>query len=326
MQRILIVRFSSIGDIVLTSPVVRALRKKFPSADIRFLTKGAFVELVEHNPYLNCVFRFEGNLKETIAQIKDFRPDVIVDLHHNLRTAIIKASVGAKAYAFPKLNVEKWLHVNLKLDVLPDIHIVERYFKAVARLGVTNDGEGLDVFIPEEVTMPHLPESLKEGYVAIVVGAKFATKRIPEQKLKEIIEGSKTPVVLIGGAEDQELGDRLASGPEVFNACGKFTMLESARLIQNAQVVVSPDTGMMHIAAAFNRPIVSVWGSTVPEFGMYPYMPQHPEDSTILEQKGLSCRPCSKIGFDRCPKGHFDCMTHLDSQQLLTIVNQKLAR
>lgn len=321
VQRILIVRFSSIGDIVLTSPVVRALRAKFPDADIRFLTKRAYAELVQPNPCLNGIFLFDGKLRDTIAEVRAFRPDAVIDLHHNLRTAILKAAVGGRACSFPKLNLEKWLHVNLKMDTLPDLHIVDRYFKAVEPLGVVNDGQGLDFFIPDDVKLPQLPASFSSGYVAVVVGAKFVTKRIPEEKLMAIIQGLQRPTVLVGGPEDKEVGERLAKSENVFNACGRASLLESARIVERAAVVITPDTGMMHIAAASDRPVISIWGNTVPAFGMTPYMPQHPEHSHIIEQKGLSCRPCSKIGYAECPKGHFDCMNLLDTGTVISLAH-----
>jgi len=322
VQRILIVRFSSIGDIVLTYPVVRALRTRFPDADIRFLTKRAYAELVLPNPHLNGVFLFDGKLRETIAEVRAFRPDVIIDLHHNLRTALLKAAVGCKAHSFPKLNLEKWLHVNMKLDTLPDHHIVDRYFEAVRPLGAVNDGQGLDFFIPDDVQLPQLPAPYAGGYVAVAVGAKFATKRIPEEKLAAIINGLERPVVLVGGPDDAAVGERLAQSGQVFNACGRTSLQESARIIEKAAVVITPDTGMMHIAAAFHRPTISVWGNTVPTFGMAPYIPQHPDRIHIIEQRDLPCRPCSKIGFAECPKKHFDCMMLLDTDSVISIAHR----
>lgn len=326
MQRILIIRFSSIGDIVLTSPVIRALRQKFPHADIRFLTKRAYAELVEPNPYLNGIFYFDQNIQAVIGQIKAFRPECIIDLHNNLRSSIVKAAIGAKSYSFSKLNLEKWLRVNLNIDLLPKMHIVDRYMAAAAPLGIAHDGQGLDFFIPDNVPMPALGAEFARDYVAIVVGAKFATKRIPAAKLRQIVDGIGKPIIMIGGTEDAAIGNELANGTLVVNGCGKFSILESARILQNAQLVITPDTGMMHVAAAFNRPIISVWGNTIPQFGMAPYMPQHPERSFIIEQQGLPCRPCSKIGFSSCPKVHFNCMNLLDVKTLISTTNQFLYR
>lgn len=324
MQRILIVRFSSIGDIVLTSPVIRALRKKFPAADIRFLTKEAYVNIVAANPHLTAVLAFDGNLRKTISEVRAFGPEVIIDLHHNLRTALLKAAVGTRAISFPKLNLEKWLHVNLRLDSLPDIHVVDRYFRAVGPLDVTNDGLGLEFFMPEDVTMPDLPSAFASGFVAVAVGAKFFTKQIPADKLVDIIRGINCPVVLLGGKEDADNGQYISDRTDALDYCGKLTLHQSARLVQAARAVITPDTGMMHIAAALQRPVISVWGNTVPAFGMGPYLPRHPELVHIVEQKGLPCRPCSKIGHARCPKEHFNCMNLLDTDDVVRITRQYL--
>ena len=130
---------------------------------------------------------------------------------------------------------------------------------------------------------------------------------------------------MLGGKEDEQVGEEIASffkvsaigsdrervlredlgkKAEVYNACGKFNLNQSASLLKEAVVVFSHDTGLMHIAAAFGKKIYSIWGNTIPEFGMYPYRTQF----VIFENKKLKCRPCSKIGFDSCPKKHFKCM------------------
>ncbi|MFM1875358.1 MAG: hypothetical protein RL266_1095 [Bacteroidota bacterium] len=318
MQRILIIRFSSIGDIVLTSPVARAVRAKFPHADIRFVTKAQYRELVEPNPYISGQFYLENDLKTLARELRRFRPDVVIDLHHNLRTGILKSQVGGKWFAFNKLNVEKWLKVNLKVDKLPDVHIVERYMETVSTLGVENDGNGLDFFFPDGFLPPSVPEGLENGFVAVVVGAKQATKQLPEYKLVELCNGIDRPILLIGGKEDADRGEAIrqkASG-KVVNGCGRYPLLQSAWLIQQAQLVITHDTGMMHIAAAFNKRIISIWGNTIPEFGMYPYLPQGGE-SFISEVNDLNCRPCSKIGHAKCPKGHFKCMEEQNISKII---------
>lgn len=327
MQRILIIRFSSIGDIVLTSPVVRALRKKFPEADIRFVTKKQYAELVQPNPHLNGVFLLEDSLNVLAKELKAFNPDLVIDLHHNLRTRILKTLVGGQWHAFHKLNVEKWLKVNLKVDRLPNIHIVDRYMETLKPLGVENDGKGLGFFFPQGFVEPQLPLELTNGFVAVVVGAKFKTKQLPEHKLVELCNGIQQPVLLIGGPEDEALGEAMATklSVNVFNGCGKYSLLESAWLIRLSELVITHDTGMMHIAAAFNKKIISIWGNTIPAFGMYPYLPKGGE-SFISEVNGLDCRPCSKIGFDKCPKGHFNCMEQQDVLQLQTKVQKFLGK
>ena len=125
--------------------------------------------------------------------------------------------------------------------------------------------------------------------------------------------------MLLGGPEDKNAGAEIAAkiGEQVFNACGKFNLNQSASLVEQADKVLSNDTGLMHIAAAFNKPILSFWGNTIPEFGMYPYMPQKPQLSTLMQVEGLRCRPCSKLGFKKCPKKHFYCMELMDVDKVV---------
>lgn len=317
MQRILVIRFSSIGDIVLCSPVLRVLRKNFPKADIRFVTKAQYAELVEPNPNVNGVFLLKDGLKPLADELKAFRPELVIDLHHNLRTRILRTLIGGKWLSFQKLNVEKWLKVKLKVDLLPAVHIVDRYLDTLKPLGIGNDGKGLDFFFPKEFEAPELP--FQEPYIALVIGAKLATKQLPLPKLLELCKGLNRSIVLIGGKEDVTVAEELykQSTAQIYNACGTHSLAESAWLVKHAAVVITHDTGMMHIAAAFNKKIISVWGNTIPEFGMYSYLPEGGR-SYVSEVKGLSCRPCSKIGYAQCPKGHFKCMNEQDIGLLIS--------
>ncbi len=325
VQRILIIRFSSIGDIVLTSPVVRLLRSKYPTADIRFVTKKQYADLVVPNPNLNGTFLLDEDLKSLSAELQAFKPDLVVDLHHNLRTRILKSQVGGEWRSFHKLNIEKWIRVNLKLDRLPDKHIVDRYLHTLKDFGIEEDGQGLDFFFPEAFDKPELPKELQNGFIAVVVGAKYNTKQLPENKLVELCHAIDRPILLIGGPEDRAIGKAVSGRAEcdIINGCGTYSLLESAWFIKQADLVITHDTGMMHIAAAFNKKTVSVWGNTIPEFGMYPYLPQG-GDSYISEVEGLKCRPCSKIGFDKCPKGHFKCMEQQDIELIILKANDLL--
>lgn len=315
-MKLLVIRFSSIGDIVLTSPVVRAIKQQVKGAEVHFLTKKVFASLVEHSPHVDKVYAIEEDAHEAFPVLKKERFDHIVDLHHNLRTWRVKRALGVPATSFAKLNIEKWWMVNFKRDRLPRVHIVDRYLGTVEHLGVKNDGLGLDLFIPpeKEVDLSTLPEAHRSGYTALCIGGAHFTKRLPEHKLIELARTLHGPIVIIGGKEDRPTATRIATevGGRAFDATGRYDLLGSASLIKQARRVITHDSGAMHIAAAFNRPLVSIWGNTIPEFGMYPYMPQHPERMHIAEVKGLDCRPCSKIGFDRCPKGHFKCMEDQD--------------
>jgi ADP-heptose:LPS heptosyltransferase len=307
--KFLIIRFSSIGDIILTTPVIRCLRKKYPQATIHYLTKKKFAGIVESNPYLDKIFLLEDNFNKAIQQIESEEYDYIIDLHHNLRTLRIKNLIrDIPFYSFNKLNIKKWIYTNFKINRMPHVHIVDRYMATVRKLGVKNDGLGLDFFIPEneKVKESDIPFSHLHGYVAIAIGAAHNTKKLPVEKLKELVEKIKFPIILLGGKEDFANGERIAkSDPvKIYNACGRFSLNESADIIRNARLVISHDTGLMHIAAAFKKNILSVWGNTVPSFGMTPYKTNY----EVFQVNKLWCRPCSKTGFDKCPLGHFKCM------------------
>jgi len=332
-MKFLVIRFSSIGDIVLTTPVVRCLKRQVATAEVHYLTKKAFRPILEANPYIDKIHCLEDDLSGLVAALREEDFDYIIDLHHNLRTVRVKRALGKKAFSFDKLNIEKWWYTNFKWNRMPDRHIVDRYMDTVASFGVKNDGAGLDYFIPaaDELAPGDIPTSHQAGYVALVVGAALATKKLPFHKLREICERTEFPMIILGGPEDAEVGERLAAidPVRIYNSCGKFNLNESAALVRQARVVVTHDTGLMHIAAAFRRPMVSVWGNTVPEFGMYPYYgPNYmsnyggkelPYD--IMEVKGLSCRPCSKIGYKKCPKGHFKCMEEQDIEKIVKSIN-----
>jgi ADP-heptose:LPS heptosyltransferase len=312
--KILVVRFSSIGDIVLTTPVVRILKKQL-NAQVHFLTKSTYITLLKNNPYIDSVYQIEQSINEVIADLKKENYDCIIDLHNNLRTQILKFRLGAPSRSFNKLNIEKFMLTSFKMDSLPNIHIVDRYLDAVTNLGVENDNEGLDFFLSaaDKVDLSLFPKD----YIAFVIGGQHATKILPNNKIVSIIKKAEKPVLLIGGPEDVARGEQIISQTEnTINACGKYSLLQSAFLIQQAQLVITHDTGMMHIAAAFKKKIYSVWGNTIPAFGMYPYKAD--ENSKIIEVKGLSCRPCSKIGYDKCPKGHFKCMQEIDEGLFLS--------
>jgi ADP-heptose:LPS heptosyltransferase len=324
--KILIIRFSSIGDIVLTTPVIRCLKKQIHGeAELHYLTKKAYVDLLKNNPYLDKIHSIEKTTNEVIDQLIAEEFDYVVDLHKNLRSLRVKKKLKALSFSFEKLNFDKWLLVNLKINRMPKKHIVDRYLESVAPLGIVNDGEGLDYFLPENIDREILlSPPFQQGYVALVLGANHATKKLPEEKWQEVISGIAKPMILIGGKEDASLGARLAQlNPAiVMNAAGKMNLNQSAYLIREAESVITPDTGMMHIAAAFQKKIISIWGNTVPDFGMYPYLKKHSNgESIVLEEKGLSCRPCSKIGFDKCPKGHFNCMNQQDFKKVIALVN-----
>ena len=327
-KKILILRFSSIGDIVLTTPVVRCLHQQL-DAEVHYCTKKGFKNILEENPHVAKVHTFDSTLSTLIKVLRAEKFDYIIDLHNNFRTRLIKLALRKKSFSFDKLNYKKWLLVNLKVNTMPNIHIVDRYMATVKSLGVTNDDAGLDYFIPEkdEIELDWLPEPHQKGYIAFAIGGQHATKQLPLKRIIEVCDKINKPIVLLGGKEDKAVGeeverffDRSQDSEElteglrklnkkavIFNGCGKFNLNQSASLLKHAMAVFTHDTGLMHMAAALKKEVFSIWGNTVPEFGMYPYNTKF----TIFEKKGLSCRPCSKIGHDKCPKGHFKCMNEI---------------
>ena len=223
-MKILVLRFSSIGDIVLTTPVVRALARQVPGAEVHFATKPAYRGLLEANPYVARVHLLGGSLRELVQQLKAEKFDYVVDLHHNLRTLLITRQLGVKSSRFDKLNWQKWLLVNAKIDRLPRVHIVQRYLAAAAPLGVHDDGQGLDYFIPadQEIDLATLPAPFATGYVAVAIGAQHATKRLPLEKLVELCQRlAPRPVILLGGPEDAPVAQAIMAACTGGNAGGE---------------------------------------------------------------------------------------------------------
>ncbi len=319
-MKILVIRFSSIGDIVLTFPVIRCLKQQLPESEIHYLTKSSFSELITASSYIDKTFFLEKSINQLIPLLKQEKYDAIIDLHNNLRTRIVSYKLGvSRVYRFPKLNVLKWLYVTLKINHLPSNHVVDRYFDAVKSLGVINDLKNNTFHLSKEVDVEEAFRIKKGNFIAIAIGAQFKTKRIPTEKLIEIISKVELPVVLLGGKMDEEEGNKLlvaVKNKTITNACGKYSLMESASILSQSKVLLTNDTGLMHIATCFNIPIVAVWGNTTPSLGMYAYRPENNGRIVNHEVLNLKCRPCSKIGFQGCPKRHFNCMMLQDSDKI----------
>lgn len=319
MVKFLIIRFSSIGDIVLTTPVIRCLKNQVDGAKVHYVTKKAFLPVLKSNPYIDKIHALDTDMNELVANLKKENFDYIIDLHKNLRSSIIKSKLKRVAFTFNKINFEKWLLVNLKINRLPKKHIVDRTFETLSVFDIKNDDKGLDYFIPENENFnaDELPPTFQNGYIGWVVGAMHKTKKFPTEKIIRIIRSINIPVMILGGPDDKSEAsviEESLSG-EIYNACGKYSINQSAWFVKNAKLIVTNDTGLMHIAAAFKKTIFSLWGNTIPEFGMYPYLPD--KESKIFEVKNLSCRPCSKIGYNRCPKKHFNCMNQQNEDTII---------
>ncbi len=323
-MRLLFIRFSSIGDIVFTTPAIRAAKQQLPDVEIHFLTKASMKAVTEANPYIDYFHYFDKDLSATIEALKGVGFDYVIDLHKNFRTYKIKKALGVPALTYKKLSVQKFLLTKLHLNFMPQRHISERCVDTLASLGVVNDGKGLDYFIPAQVQLKasDIPTSHQAGYIALVIGASYATKKLPLKQLQDLCSQLKYPVILIGGKEDAAEGDRVAQIDvvKVYNACGKFNLHESALLVKNAKTVISHDTGFLYVACAYHKKTVAIWGATSPALQVEPY---YPNDMSNMYYNAivpnLSCQPCSNYGTKICPQGHFACMR---MQDIISIANQ----
>jgi len=321
-MKILVIRFSSMGDIIYTTPIVRCLKTQLPDAEVHFLTKPAFKYIYDNNPHLDKLLLLKPTLAETIEEIKAEKYDYLIDLHSNLRTSLIKLRTGIKSSSYEKQRIRKWLSLKFNLKLVPPVHLVERYMKTIKFLGVKNDGKPIDYYIKTEHDLAKLlPASHQSGFIAFVIGATHFTKRMPNEKIINICREINSPIVLLGGNDVKENGNIIANaiGSNIYNACGITSLDESVYLVSKAKRVLGFDTGLTHIAEAFDVPIASIWGGTVPELlGVQPYMVNDAEVIGI----NLPCRPCSKFGLEKCPLGHFKCMNNIPEQTVIDFANK----
>lgn len=331
-RKFLVIRFSSIGDIVLTTPAIRCLKLQVPDAEVHFLTKKSFRAVTEANPYIDRLHYFDNNLSELIRELKKEEFDAVIDLHKNFRTAVIKYQLKVPALTYKKLSWQKFLLTKLGINLMPQRHITDRCMDTIAPLGVVNDEKGLDYFIPDhqQVKVSDIPLSHSAGFIAVVIGASFYTKKLPVELLQQLCSSIDFPIVLIGGPDDAEEGIQIASVDplKIYNSCGKFSLNESADLVRKSALVISHDTGFQYIACAFNKKVLAVWGGTSPLLDVEPYYgkQQMQQQSSLPAYQnfivpGLSCQPCSNYGTRSCPRGHFKCMRNQDIPLIAATAN-----
>lgn len=327
MKKFLVVRFSSIGDIVLTSPVLRCLYDT-GDVEIHYLTRDAFVPLLSANPYITRIYSIRKSITEVLSELKAEKYDRVIDLHRNIRTTSLLLRLLRPYARFRKLNLKKWLLVNFKWDLMPPIHIVDRYLETVSDLGVEYDGKGLDHFIPEDdiVDLSQWPQLTEKGFVCISAGSRHATKQLPAAHITDLVHLLNLPVVLLGGPEDRGKAQGIlerCKDETVLDLTGTLNINQSASLISQSHALITGDTGLMHIAAALRIKVISVWGNTVPSFGMTPFFPDDLKHlARVIQVDDLGCRPCSKLGFPECPKGHFKCMMDIRPEYIANFLQE----
>jgi len=326
-MKFLVIRFSSIGDIVLATPAIRCLKNRYPDCELHFLTKKKMKAVTEANPYIDQFHYFDGDFKQMARSLEAENFDYVIDLHKNLRTYRLRFFLKAKWYSYQKLSMQKFLLTKLHIDLMPATHITTRSLQALLPLDVKDDGRGLDYFIPEQdkIDRKTLPAFLQNGFGAVVIGASYFTKKLPPEKLTELVNRLDCPLILIGGPEDKAAGDQIigaTTNSKAWNGCGAFSLNGSADLIRQSDWVVSHDTGLQYIACAFNKRVMAIWGGTSPKLAVEPYYgTANPPNFRNYIVPDLPCQPCSNFGLKSCPRGHFKCMR---LQDIATIVQDTL--
>jgi heptosyltransferase-2 len=336
-KTILIIRLSSIGDILLSTPFIRQVRETFPMAKIDFILKDIYIDLLKYNPHINEIYSLKltnerDELYDLKVKLRGKKYDLIFDLHNNLRSNYLKRGISAgQIYSIKKDKIKQSLLVRFKINLYDhDTPIPERYLSVAKDIGVADDGKGLEIFWTKETVdstekkIVPIGLNLNHHFICLAPGAGFFTKRWPPDKVENLIDliqqNKNTQIVILGGDNDKVFGSSLKKQKNIIDTSGKFSLLETAYIISKGKMIVSNDSGLMHMATAVKNPVIAIFGSTVKELGFFPYRAV----SRVIENSKLSCRPCSHIGKNKCPKGHFKCMEEITPEQVYSGLMQFL--
>lgn len=307
LKRILIIRLSSLGDILLTTPLIRTLKKNCPQLEIDFLLKDEYYDLMKHNPHLNKILIY-SQFEKMLSNI-DFTNeyDLIIDLQNNFRSRKITSRLSARTFRFKKYSLRKFLLVSTKINLMKNLpSIPERYAETI---GLKLDNDGLEIISDKK---PSEKISGLNMLIGLCPGAKHFTKRYPIEyqiELSKLLIKNNFNVVLFGGKIDENICKEISSSvPEVINLQNDNEILQTVSDMQMCDVIVCNDSGLMHVASSLNKKLIAIFGSTVKEFG---FMPYKCKESIVIENNNINCRPCSHIGKSHCPQKHFKCMRDL---------------
>lgn len=329
--RIALVRLSSLGDVLLATPLARLLRKHFPAAQIDAVVAREFAEVWQSNPYISRVVAVDRSIspKAMLHQSRqELEPlyDIVIDVQCNWRSRMLCKNRARRCLRYSKHRLEKLALVWLKLRPRHVTHVVERYSLPLAHLGITGDGDGLELWLPEERAEQFYPPAQRvmpeRHCIGIAPGARHATKQwLPERFIAVGKEFQRRgwSIVLLGSAQEKLLCDEIAHtlDPSRLMLCVGATLYDAARAVDCCSVVLSNDSGIAHLAAARRVPVVVAYGSTVPELGFTPYGVPY----RIVQVENLSCRPCTHIGRSRCPRGHFACIRNIGVETVLAAID-----
>ncbi|VAX18690.1 Lipopolysaccharide core heptosyltransferase III [hydrothermal vent metagenome] len=318
-KRVLIIRLSSLGDVLLTTPVIRSLKKNYPDLTIDFLIKKNFEAAIQLNPNIDSMIIYNDS-PELTAQLKENNYDLIIDLHNNFRTKKIVKQLGLPCYKFIKPNLEKFLLIHTKINLLKDKKtITVRYAEIIPEFQL--DDKGLELFIPENV---HSELEGLSNVVGFAPGAFHYTKRWPIEYYAELgnkLNDEGYTIVILGGESDKTIcSDLQKMIPDSLDLSNNNDLSQTAVHIKHCKVFICNDSGLMHTASAVGTPVISIFGSTVQEFGFAPYRIK----SIVVENNELKCRPCTHIGKSKCPRGHFKCMKKITPDRLYEKFNKFL--
>jgi ADP-heptose:LPS heptosyltransferase len=323
VPKILLIQISTISEIVMASPVLRCIKKQLKEVELHVLTGDSIKEHHLLNPYVNHFIYWEEQFDVMIGKLKNEGYDYIIDLDRNYRSFFIKKALKKRAMTVRKWRVEKFLLNHFNINIMPGIHYTQSCLDVLVPLGIKDDGQGLDYFIPENdrVKETDLPHSHLGGFISFVIEASNNTQKLPLHLLKELCKKIEHPVILLGNKNEAATGDTIAEldSIKIYNACGKFNLNEMADLLRQSKLVISFDSDLQKIAYALKKPVIAVWGATTPVLGTGPYygnsMKEKMNDENIY--LNLGCQPCSNSGTKKCPLKHFNCMEKQDINVLL---------
>ena len=311
--KILIIRFSSIGDIILTTPIIRAIKKQ-TNAEIHYLTKAEYISVLISNPYIDQFYTDKINQK-LFNNLKANKYDYILDLHNNLRSLWVRLNLRVRSFVVEKETLRRLLFIYLGINTIK-YNIVQRYFKTIESLNIISDQQGLDYFIKDDYEIDY---DVNQRYISWCIGGSYEQKRLSAEQIIEVCKKLKAPIVLLGGKGDFEMALKIMDAckkENLYNFCGKLTLDESAYMIKKSQLLLTNDTSLMHIGSAFKIPLISFWGCTKPALGFKPYLANKKSIELISDK---SQKPCSKHG-SVCRYDSIGCVKSIETNNILNAI------